>query len=775
MTKRARSTRRTRASTRPGRSRRQSPASRKRRVSLPLSRSQREWVAAVALWACGGGLMWALVVGHSEALVTWVRLALGWGCYILPLLLVGAGVHLALRALGRPTRLPWVRVGVAGGLLAVALALAFILAGGPATQRGVMSAGGTVGRWVARALVRGLGRGGAVVVLLALGIVGIKVALGLPIARLMVWVRWAWMGLRRFFSRLRLLPSEGERWATANLPTKERRRTAAERSAPAQMAAPRAPATPEPVPDAGSISPTGTTRVDAFPSVAPAHRTWDLPVLDRILVAGSDAEADVADLRHRARIIEETMYSLGVPASVVEVNPGPTVTQFGLEPGYVERRDRQGKAMRARVRVSQIERLSNDLALALAAPTIRIVAPVPGRSVVGVEVPNREPALVGLRGVMESNEFREQSSPLAVALGRDVSGDPVVADLSDLPHLLIAGATGAGKSVCINALIACLLCRNTPDTLRLLMIDPKRVELSGYDGVPHLVAPVIVDAGRVLGVLQWLLREMDRRYDVLADSGVRDIGRYNVAARSHGEPVLPYVVCFIDELADLMMISSEDVERALCRLAQMARATGIHLVVATQRPSVDVLTGLIKANFPARLAFAVSSQVDSRVILDCPGAERLLGRGDALLLVPDAAQPRRIQGCWVGDDELARVVTHWRAQAAGSVTTPPGLLLDTSAMVQQPLWPDLVAAADDDADPLLEQAIALVRDQGRASASMLQRNLLIGYSRAARLIDTLEEMGVVGPAQDGGKPRVVLPPAERRGPGGEGGGHEAGE
>ncbi len=347
--------------------------------------------------------------------------------------------------------------------------------------------------------------------------------------------------------------------------------------------------------------------------------------------------------KERAQIIEQTLASFGVPAHVVEIQRGPTVTQFGVEPDFIE--TRQG---RTRVRVSQIVRLTDDLALALAAPRIRIQAPVPGHMYVGIEVPNTEISLVALRELIESDAFKKMRSPLRFALGKDVAGRAAACDLSAMPHLMIAGTTGSGKSVCVNAILSCLLLNNTPAELRLVLVDPKRVELTAYNGIPHLLAPVITETDKVIGALQWVIREMDSRFRKFAESGVRDIKAYNAKTNPH----LPYLVVVIDELADLMMLAAEETERSLTRLAQLARATGIHLIIATQRPSVDVLTGLIKANFPARIAFAVASNTDSRVILDQPGAERLLGRGDMLFQAPDAPAPVRLQGAYVSDAEI---------------------------------------------------------------------------------------------------------------------------
>jgi S-DNA-T family DNA segregation ATPase FtsK/SpoIIIE len=417
--------------------------------------------------------------------------------------------------------------------------------------------------------------------------------------------------------------------------------------------------------------------------------------------------------------------------------------------------------------VSRIVALTNDLALALSAAPIRIEAPIPGRPYVGIEVPNSITALVSLRSIMEAEIFQTDRSPLKFALGRDVAGQPIVVDLVSMPHLLIAGATGSGKSVCINAIISCFLTTHTPETLRLLMVDPKMVELTNYNGVPHLLAPVVVELERVVDVLNWAAREMDRRYKVFSRLGVRNLVGYNELMVSQGEKIMPYIVIIIDELADLMMIAPDQVERTVTRIAQMARATGIHLIIATQRPSVDVVTGLIKANFPARAAFAVTSQVDSRVILDTPGAERLLGRGDMLFMAPDTSKLQRLQGVFVSDRELARLVHYWKGShvvdeasqpssdtASATAPTSP----EASQPVQRPLWADFKAKAEatDQGDDLLPKAIEVVRSHNRASISLLQRRLRIGYARAARLIDMMEEQGLIGPDEGGGRSRQVL-------------------
>jgi S-DNA-T family DNA segregation ATPase FtsK/SpoIIIE len=449
-------------------------------------------------------------------------------------------------------------------------------------------------------------------------------------------------------------------------------------------------------------------------------------------------------VRRRVEVIEETLSSFGVPVQVVEVNQGPTVTQFGLDPGYIERRMAGGEVRQQRVRVGRIVRLSNDLALALAAAPIRIEAPVPGRSVVGLEVPNEKISLVSLRQVMESHSFVEIDSPLAIALGEDVSGHAQAVDLALMPHLLIAGATGSGKSVCVNAIICCLLFNNRPEDLKMLMVDPKMVELIGYNGVPHLLAPVVVDVEQVVGALAWVTRQMDERYKLFHKAGARNLEQYNQrVSRRKGEDPLPKLVVFIDELADLMMVAPDEVERHVCRLAQMGRATGIHLVIATQRPSVDVVTGLIKANFPARISFAVTSQTDSRVILDQGGAENLLGRGDMLFMSPQQSAPVRLQGCFVSDKEIGRLVKFWDSwQGEG----------DQAELF--PPWQGF--EMDDEEDSLLDEAIALADKRKTISTSYVQRQLHVGFPRAARIVEQLEELGVVGPDRGGGRGRKVL-------------------
>ena len=507
-----------------------------------------------------------------------------------------------------------------------------------------------------------------------------------------------------------------------------------------------------------------------------ARDGWQLPPLDVLLdVSPQEGQADSAA---RARLLIDTLASFGVDARVVQINEGPTVTQFGLEPGWEVKtrqrpeRDAAGRPVldrsgqpkvhseeisRTRVRVNQITNLANDLALALAAPSLRIESPVPGKPFVGIEVPNHTATLVTLRSVVESAQYRRLSlrSRLALALGTSVAGEPLVADLAQMPHLLIAGATGSGKSVCINAIISCILMHASPEEVRFVMIDPKRVELSAFANIPHLAfSSIVTEVDQVVGTLQAVIHEMESRYRRFSSLAVRNIETYN----RHPEcpSPLPYWVVIIDELADLMMAAPYEVERQICRLAQLARATGIHLIIATQRPSVDVVTGLIKANFPTRIAFSVSSQIDSRTILDAGGAEKLLGRGDMLYLPTDAASPRRIQGVYVSDQEIERLVDFWTQERFQEVDREMfDHLLDEAK--------DEIDEAPTDTDPLLERARELAREHRSVSTSMLQRRLRIGYPRAARLMDMLEEQGIVGPAEGQGS-RAVLVGAEDAAP-----------
>ncbi len=515
----------------------------------------------------------------------------------------------------------------------------------------------------------------------------------------------------------------------------------------------------------------------------PGDTTWPMPDYRELLQSGSVQTITEEMLAERRRLIEETLEAFGAPGRVVETNVGPTITQFGVEPGYLNSRGKQ-----TRIKVNQIAKLDADLALALAARSIRIEAPVPGKGYVGIEVPNPETSLVGLRDIIGSSTFNQMRSRLRVALGKSIDGAAVVSDLTQMPHMLIAGTTGSGKSVCVNAVIACLLLQNSPDDLKLIMVDPKRVELTGYNGIPHLVSPVVVDLERVTGVLKWVTREMDERYKKFAASGARNITDYNSKIGAT-EPRMPYLVVIIDELADLMMLAPDETEKQLTRLAQMARATGIHLIISTQRPSVDVVTGLIKANFPARISFAVASSVDSRVILDQPGAEKLLGRGDMLYQAPDAAAPIRVQGVYVSDAELKQITDFWKAAQKERGTPLSSVSFDhapdkptaklTKPGESAPFQPRTERfgssspfgapkfapprpqpspendaffaavrgdAAEDEAvdDALYEKAVELYRqNNGKISVMILQTRLKVGYRHAESIYKLMRERGVV--------------------------------
>jgi len=476
------------------------------------------------------------------------------------------------------------------------------------------------------------------------------------------------------------------------------------------------------------------------PSTAKKQNTkYTYPPYDLLIEEPSDSGNSRAHRNQAlegAKKLEETLYSFGVSAKVINVTRGPTVTRYELQPS-------------AGVKVSRIVNLSDDIALNLAAPGIRIEAPIPGKAAIGIEVPNKEINMVRLREVLESNEFVQHTSKLAFAVGKDISGEPVVADIAKMPHLLIAGATGSGKSVCINCLIVSILYKASPDEVRLLLIDPKVVELNVYNGIPHLLIPVVTDPKKAAGALNWAVQEMVNRYKLFADKNVRDIRGYNeLVSRTGDQPLMPQIVIIIDELADLMMVAPNEVEDAICRLAQMARAAGMHLVLATQRPSVDVITGVIKANIPSRISFAVSSQVDSRTILDMAGAEKLLGRGDMLLHPVGKPKPIRIQGANITDAEVERVVEFVKAQGDTRYDDEIIEEINNDGATDE-------GDSGGDNDELLPQAIELVIDAGQASVSFIQRKFRVGYARAARIIDQMEARGIIS-GYEGSKPRQVL-------------------
>ena len=588
--------------------------------------------------------------------------------------------------------------------------------------------GGIIGWSIGELMVIALGRPAALVVLASFGIMGLF--------------------LIYEYTPLRVFDVRNLRWPTITIPQRTQRPEPKIEELGDGLDEPEAP-----VPEVGITQDHGEQTQKPAPktkpkvrrhqtsggkSASPQRRSKKLPPAS-VLLAEDAGGATNEQAEIQAGIIEDTLMSLNVPTEVVEINVGPSVTQFGVRPGVYERGGRT-----RRVSVSQIVTLADDLALALAASPIRIEAPVPGKSYVGIEVPNRDITLVSLGRILQDKEFRKIRSPLAIPFGRDVSGQVIAADLRRLPHILVAGATGSGKSVALNAMICSLLFNNLPSTVQLILVDPKRVEFPGYNGTPHLLSPVIVDTKNAEGALTWLLLEMDERYRIFGNASVRHIGAYNKLVSPSER--LPYIVMIVDELADLMISGPEAIETKLVRLAQMSRATGIHLIIATQRPSVDVVTGLIKANFPARLAFAVTSQVDSRVILDSPGAEKLLGRGDGLLMLPDEPQRTRIQGCFVSDSEVKNLVAWWRKN---------GPEPDSDHSQSQYPWTDLLIEQET-ADDVLQNAIESLQGHQTITTSGLQRLMKLGYPRAQRLMEQLEDEGVVGPENDRRKGREVL-------------------
>ncbi|HEX8992119.1 MAG TPA: DNA translocase FtsK [Anaerolineales bacterium] len=688
------------------------------------------------LLAIAGILIGLTLLASSRSVITggvihFLTGLVGWGVYVLPFGLIVFGLWLILRKI---ERIPPLSLERAVGFLLAYVWLLTVLAAwfSPAS-------GGYVGNAFGSVLWFGLGNWGAVVVLVAWLLVALTMILDVTVREMFAWLSPLAGRLQSRLAELRQANasqpgSSGTAGTTTNGYT--------------PLAVP---------PQSGPSMAPGSAAMGGVPSMTTTTGThaiqWILPELRSILDAGNAPTVNEDFINQRAHLIEDTLASFGAPAQVVEISRGPSVTQFGVEPLFVETR-----GGRTRVRVSKIASLADDLALALAAPRIRIEAPVPGHSYVGIEVPNDEMAVVALRDILEGEAFQRNKTSLRFALGRDVAGHPITANLEGMPHLLIAGTTGSGKSVCVNSILTSFLLNNTPDDLRIVLVDPKRVELTGYNGVPHLLSPVVVEIERVVGALQWMTREMDKRYHDFAKIGARNITDYNARAKLQGGKKLPFLLIVIDELADLMMIAPDETERTITRLAQLARATGIHMILATQRPSVDVVTGLIKANFPARVAFAVASGVDSRVILDQPGAERLLGRGDMLYQAPDAPAPVRLQGVFVSDHEIQRLVEYWRTQAGqANPYAAPGAPVDAAAdnipLKQKPLWEEEDAT---DGDPLLAEAIDLVRREGRASVSMLQRRLRIGYTRSARLVDVMEERGIVGPPEATTQVRQVL-------------------
>ncbi|HEX3794606.1 MAG TPA: DNA translocase FtsK 4TM domain-containing protein [Acidimicrobiales bacterium] len=720
---------------------------------------------ALALWGHQLG-----PVGHD--INTAASTVMGWARIILPLVCAGAGVVLLVER-ERPDPLR-TGLGAALGLIGVC-GLAELAKGAPriTNSQGLRKAGGWVGALIGHPLRAGIGSAGAAVLFVAVVVVAVLITTGVSLASFGRGVRLAASAIGRtiwtWWKGGPLDESEQE-------PEVRPVRTRAPKAVPASPAPALFDAEDDASPSGHDAVPEPEPTLPPKPKVVAVPRAsgeWQLPSLD-LLPATKQLRQDERQLDAAGVALVAALDAHGVTTNLIGRTVGPTVTRFELELG-------------PGVKVARVTSLSKDIAYAMASPDVRILAPIPGKSAIGVEVPNRTRQLVALRDILDSPEAVAATHPLEVAFGRDIAGRAVMANLAEMPHILVSGATGAGKSSMINSIITSILMRSTPEQVRLMLIDPKRVELGQYNGLQHLILPVVVDPKKAANALQWAVKEMERRYDILAENGLRDITGYNqaleageigpigppsirrkskeAAVRALGadhsaidsddeiddEPqppeILPFILIVVDELNDLMMVAARDVEDSVVRIAQMARAVGIHLVLATQRPSVDVITGVIKANVPSRMAFSVSSLADSRVILDQPGAERLIGKGDMLLLTASSNIPRRLQGPWVSEEDVRKVVSHWHGQG-GMAELAVGI--ENIAEL-----PGGIEGVDDDDDDLLSAAMDLVVRSQLGSTSMLQRKLRVGFARAGRLMDLLERRGVVGPSE-GSKARQVL-------------------
>lgn len=685
------------------------------------------------------GLLNLTSPGLIEPWTKLLRQLAGWGAFPLCLIAAVAGLDIALRRFDLPVKLRPSQIIGLEVILIVALSISHLFFGGGLAGAQKGQGGGLIGWALSEPLHDFLGAPLMGVFLLATVALGAALVANIGYGQVVMW-------LNRTSTNLRLWSYDLDADVAERQAQIEAKRKASARQGQVS------PGHSKPLPPRPQSEIAGISRGQSNRPARSTRRQPSLPPLD-LLDEGSLSAISDADIHQKQAIIEQTLKDFGLPATVTEIRKGPAVTQFGVLPGYIQKSGPGGEIKQQKVRVSQIATLQKDLALALQVSRVRIEAPVPGRGIVGVEVPNSETNIVRLRAVIESDAFMKIKSSLAVGLGKDVSGSPVASDLGALPHLLIAGTTGSGKSVFLNALITCLVLNNSPEKLRLVLIDPKKVEFIRFNGLPHLLGRVEVEGDRIIGVLRWLTAEMDRRYQILEQFGARNIQEFNQKAallnNSH-ETELPYIAVFIDELADLITAYPGDVEPTLCRLAQMARAIGIHLVVATQRPSTDVITGLIKANFPARASFAVTSNTDSRVVLDTVGADQLLGKGDMLFLAPDASVPARLQGCFVTDQEMERVVGYWQ-----QLPFEPHPVLDVQEDVDESPWDKMIVRSNfvSERDEMLEEAIELAKNQEKISTSFIQRKLRIGYPRAARLMEALHELGLVEDPKEGGKTR----------------------
>ena len=728
------------------------PTARKKSLQIkPISAEKKLDIVGIVLALVGLLTLISLLTSQTGTITLWWTSALGkvmgWGKIALPLGLIIVGGWMLLRNAENMPGLTGERILGVILLFVNLLAWLHVFTKGDLVSASLGGGGGFIGAWVKKILVDTLGAPGMIIILVAWLIISLVLVFDISVSDMARWLSKITQKTTQKFNQAISERKARIEAMKAQAPKAEIKPVVIQPKAQDLTSPPAQTSNQPPDTTASQATETGTK--------AEPKRLWVLPTPNEILFAPKSKPLADENDKYRAKLIEDTLKSLSAPGHVVEIRRGPSITMFGVEPDYIE--TQKGAK---RVRVANIAKTSDDLAMALQVSRIRIQAPVPGKGYIGIEVPNQEIALVSLHEIITSPAFQKNTSPLKFALGKDVAGTSIVSDLADMPHLLIAGTTGAGKSVCINAILSCLLMTNTPDQLRLVLVDPKRVELTAYDRIPHLLAPVIIDTERVLGALQWMQREMDARYLKFNRSGTRNLQDYNAWRISRGEEPLPYLLLVIDELAEMMMLSPVETEKALIRLAQMARATGIHLIIATQRPSTDILTGLIKANFPARIAFAVFSGVDSRVILDQQGAERLLGKGDMLFQAPDAAAPVRLQGTFVSDDEISKLTSFWKMQSvsddAPTRPTQPAAFASSksTAFLQDPLWKEM--EKDPNEDPMTNEVVAMIRQEGRASVSMLQRKFRIGYTRAARLVESLELKGIIGPPNPQTQVRDVL-------------------
>ncbi|HSL39042.1 MAG TPA: DNA translocase FtsK 4TM domain-containing protein [Desulforhopalus sp.] len=646
----------------------------------------------------------------------------GWGAYLIPtlvllssLLFFGAGMSFQ--------RLPQVTAGLTGAIISFCGLLSALSIKDPQ----LFDSGGFLGKTAFTLLSAMVGQVGTVLVLVLVFVVSLMLAIQFSPYQLLIWL-WRWLGsLPRRWPR-REQPLEAEQTAG------RRGRTVIDIEKPERggVEKPLLTSTPVPLLREPALVGKGGGGEEEFAARPLARGDWKLPPL-ALLDKGiqQDKPIDKESYFKTSKQLEQKLKNFGVSGKVVGISPGPVVTTYEYAPA-------------PGVKINKIVGLADDLALGLKAQSVRVVGSVPGKAALGIEIPNAIRKIVHIRELLGTEKYRANSHKLTIALGLDVVGNLAMANLAKMPHLLIAGATGAGKSVGINTIIASILYNATPEEVRFLMVDPKRIELSGYEGIPHLLHPVVVDPKLASRALNWAVREMERRYRRLEEARVKSFDSYNESSPEK----LPYIVVIVDELADLMMVASKDVEAAIARLAQMARAAGIHLILATQRPSVDVLTGLIKANFPTRISFKVSSKIDSRTILDASGAEHLLGAGDMLLLAPGTASLQRIHGAYISEKETADIVNFWKKQG--------GSAYDESVLQEMEKEDSVLGdEGEEEFDERYDEAVALVLEAGHASISMVQRRLRVGYNRAARMIEKMEREGVVGPA-DGARPREVI-------------------